>query len=64
MSIGKRRGEAPPFCAEGNLKAVLFFCVLKKVVYAHSMSENKDIYQQNLIGVLTFGFLYAIMKIE
>ena len=64
MSIAKRRGGAPPFCAEGNLKAVLLFGVLKKVVYAHSMPKNKDIYQQNLIGVLTFGFLYVIMKIE
>jgi len=64
MSIAKRRGGAPPFCAEGNLKAVLLFDVLKKVVYAHSMSENKDIYQQNLIRVLTLRFLYVIMKIE
>ena len=60
----KKEGGAPPFCVEGNFKAVLFFDVLKKVVYAHSMSETKDIYQQNLIGVLTFGFLYVIMKIE
>ena len=64
MNIVKRRGEAPPFCVKGNFKAVLFFGVLKKVVNAHYMVKNKDIYPQNLIGVLTFGFLYVIMEIE